>query len=180
MAIARLSPRAPQRLEQAGEPDGGRRRREQPVLSEPRELFDPGDSGKAVGGRGAVRGDDGAACGRHQGERLPVELDLAAEDGEVGAVETALLDPGDESGTVETRGQRADHRFVERVEAEVGAQIGTLGEAVGDLLAEQRDRMDERDAAHAGMGGGGGVGGGADERPMPARFASQSAGPESA
>ena len=57
---------------------------------------------------------------------------------------------------------------------------GRWCEALGDLLAEQRDRMDERDPAHAAPGVAWGGEAGADGRPMPARFSSQSTGPESA
>ena len=164
-----------QRIEQPGEADGGRRRREQPILPEPGEFLDAGDGGKSIPGRGAVRGDDGAASGRQQGERLAVGLDLAAEDRQVDPVEAVLFHPGDERRSVEALGERADHRFVEREEPQVGAQVGALAEALGDLLAEQRQRVDEGDPAHAALAGAGGAG-----RPMPARLSSQSAGPESA
>ncbi len=142
-------PESAQRREQLRQTDGGGGGREQAVLPEPGELFDSGDGGQAVGRRGAVRGDDGATAGRKQRHRPAVELDLAAEDGEIDTLEAVLFDPGDEGRAVEPFGQRADHRLVEREQAKVRAEAGSLGEALGDLLAGQRDRMHQRDATQA-------------------------------
>ena len=170
VAIGPAQPEGAQRREQPRQPDGRRGGREQPVVAEPENSSTPATAGNPSSVVPACEATMARPPGGTRASACRSSDDLAAENGEIDAIEAALFDPGDESRAVEP--SRSRYRPSTR-RARRGGDPYTdpsAGRGARRPLCRQRNRMNQRDAAQVAPAS---AGGGGSARPNRTRFRSQ-------